>query len=366
MKKISTLNTSERNKVSRVFGFNSKIILAIMFINCTVFNAEAQTVSNAEITTAGGYGEKNMKKAPRQVYISEFRVMYQLMYHQKDEDKGGRTMGGGLRGSAIASVTLGIKGIDVPDLQSITNKLYEEYTSRLKEQGFELVSADNASKTGTLEGWEIKNGGEVNEAQFKGYLMTTPENFQYLVKRTTDGGKEKKGFLDNSGKLSKDLGGAIVSKINLIIPMVEDAESTGSKMLKGAAPGVAKVVLRPNLKLTNEGMLSSAFSADLTTTSAKHFYMKSMGEQGISIIGLKNPIEISGVLPDKKYKATAVANTDVWGTDAGYFTVFSVDKEMISNMQAIECDRDQYVKGVTEATKKFLDASLEEFFSNAK
>ncbi|MFA5330468.1 MAG: hypothetical protein WC384_21935 [Prolixibacteraceae bacterium] len=365
MKKTKTTSKrKEQNPIWIISGIKMGILL--FFILMGFLGIQAQPVGPVEISTAGGYGEKKMKSAPRKVYISEFRVMYQLMYHQEDEDKGGRTLGGGLRGKATASVTLGIKGVDVPDLKEVTNKLYQEYSQKVKQQGFELVSAEEAAKTKTLEDWELKNGGDVNEAQFKGYLMTTPENYQYLVKRTSADGKEKKGFMDISGKLSKDLGGAIVAKVNLVVPMVEDAESGGSKMLKGAAPGVAKVVLRPNLRLTNEAMLSSTFSTDLTTTSARYFYMKSLGEQGICITSLKKPVEIAGVLPDKKYKATAVANTDVWGKDAGYFTVFSVNDEMIANMQAIECDRDQYVQGVTEASEKFLNSSLDELFSNTK
>lgn len=340
--------------------------LAIFFILTSAFIAHAQNVGPIEITTAGGYGEKNLKKAPRKVYIAEFRVMYQLLYHQTDEDKGGRTLGGGLRGNAKASVTIGLKGVDVPDLQEITNKLYADYTSKLKEQGFELVTADEAAKTETLAGWELKAGGEANEAQFKGFLMTTPSGYNYLVKRTTESGKEKKGFLDNSTKISRDLGGAIVAKVNLVVPMVEDAESTGSKMLKDAAGGIAKVVLRPALRIENQAIASGNATSDFTTTSGKYFYMKSMGEQGICLTALKKPVEISGVLPDKKYKATATANTDIWGTSAGYFTIFSVTNEMIANMQAIECDRNQYVNGVSEAAGKFLNDSLSEFFNNSK
>lgn len=342
------------------------VSLAGLFILTTSFFAQSQNIGPVEVTTAGGYGEKNLKKAPRKVYIAEFRVMYQLLYHQTDEDKGGRTLGGGLRGDAKASVTIGLKGVDVPDLQEITNKLYTDYTSQLKEQGFELVTAEEAAKTETLAGWELKTGGEANEAQFKGFLMTTPAGYNYLVKRTTESGKEKKGFLDNSTKISRDLGGAIVAKVNLVVPMVEDAESTGSKMLKDAVAGVAKVVLRPALRLENQVISSGGFSTDAPTTSGKYFYMKSMGEQGICLTALKKPVEISGVLPDKKYKATATANTDIWGTNAGYFTIFSVTNEMIANMQAIECDRNQYVKGVSEAAGKFLNASLSEFFSNSK
>lgn len=365
MKKVNEKFQSHSGSQMRKLSSGVKFTMWILFLTICSGLVQAQQIGPVEITTAGGYGEKKMKSAPRKVYIAEFRVMYQLMVHQTDEDKGGRMLGGGLRGDAKASLTIGIKGVDVPDLMQITNKLYAEYTGSLKAQGFELISAEEALKTATLEGWELKTGGETNEAQFKGYLTTTPENYQYAVKRTTDGGKEKKGFLDNSGKLSKDLGGAIVAKVNLIVPMVEDAESTGSKMLKDAAGGIAKVVLRPNLRLSNEGMLAGTFSTDLATTKVSYFYMKSMGEQGICITALKKPVEISGVLPDKKYKATATANTDIWGTDAGYFTIFKVDKEIISNMQVIECDRNTYVNGVTDAALKFLKGSLDELYSNA-
>ena len=366
MKKlIETKNSYQTKILSRInSGAKTSLTLALFLVIATL--AQAQNIGPLEITTAGGYGEKNLKKAPRKVYIAEFRVMYQLMYHQTDVDKGGRTLGGGLRGDAKASVTLGLKGIDVPDLQEVTNTLYTEYTKKLKEQGFELVTADEAAKTATLAGWEMKTGGQANEAQFKGFLMTTPTSYSYLIKRTADSGKEKKGFLENSPKISRDLGGAIVAKINIVVPMVEDAESAGSKMLKDAAGGIAKVVLRPALRIENEAIASGNATSDFTTTSGKYYYMKSMGEQGICLTALKNPVEISGVLPDKKYKATAIANSDIWGTNAGYFTIFSVTNEMIANMQAIDCERNQYVNGVSEAAGKFLNASLAELFNNSK
>jgi hypothetical protein len=77
-------------------------------------------------------------------------------------------------------------------------------------------------------------------------------------------------------------------------------------------------------------------------------------------------VEIGGVLPDKKYKTTAVANTDTWGTDAGYFRILSVSDEMVKEMQVVECDRNQYVNGVSEAAGKFLNASLDQFLGNFK
>jgi len=366
MKKLIEKQNSHPDTFVRRINLVVKTGLTLVLFLTIATSATSQNIGPVEITTAGGYGEKNLKKALRKVYIAEFRVMYQLMYHQTDVDKGGRTLGGGLRGDAQASVTLGIKGVDVPDLQTVTDKLYADYSTKLKDQGFELVAADEAAKTETLAGWEMKAGGQANEAQFKGFLMTTPTGFNYLVKRTAESGKEKKGFLENSPKISRDLGGVIVTKVNIVVPMVEDAESTGSKMLKDAAGGIAKVVLRPALRIENQAIASGNATSDFTTTSGKYYYMKSMGEQGICLTALKNPVAISGVLPDKKYKATATANTDIWGTNAGYFTIFSVTNEMIANMQSIDCDRNQYVNGVTEAAGKFLDASLNELFSNSK
>jgi len=280
-------------------------------------NVDAQGVSPVEITTAGGYGEKKLSQAPRKVYISEFRVMYQLMFSAQDTDNASRTLGGGMRGKSTASLTVGLKGVDVPELQELTNKLYADFSGKLKSEGFELVNATEAGKTEPLAEWELKEGGQPNEAQFKGYLMTTPAGFQYYVRKTTDSGKEKKGFLDNATKISRDLGGAIVAKVNILVPMVEDAESAGSKMLKDAVAGLTKVVLRPNLRLSDEAASAGTFSSDFATTQVRFYYMKSMGEQGILLAGIKKPVEISGVLPDRKYKAVATADVDNWGQNAG-------------------------------------------------
>ena len=326
--------------------------------------AQAQKVGEIEFEKVPGSMAKSMRNAPKRIYIAEFFVNYQMAYSQTSIARGGREFGGGYRGDAKATLNVAIPGVDPQELQNLIDELYKTFVDRLKSEGFEIVSADEAGKTDQFSDWDRKSGGELSQAQFPGYLGTAPSGFDYFIKKTDDKGREKRGMGTYQIKLSNDLNGAIVAKVNLAIPFVEEAEGKGSKLLRDAVGGVAKVVIKPNLRLAqSESVQIGKMSGASVVTSSEFFYKESLRNAGGVNFKLKKDVEIDGVFEEKKYKASESADTDLWGSDAGHLTIFHFSDKEIENTQPIPCDPQVYVKGVREVSTQFIKKTLEEFMS---
>lgn len=323
-------------------------------------------IAQVELKDISGSGQGKFKKSPKKIYIAQFRVNFQLLYSQTETAEGGRVMGGGYRSEAKAGLTMAVKGVSAADLQEITDKLYQDYVAKIKSEGFELVSAEEASASKQFVDWERKTGGTLNEAQYPGYITAIPTGFEYFVKRTKDGGKEKTSFVDNSLKISNDIKATVV-KVGIVVPFVEDAESAGSKMLGDAVKGIAKVVLRPNLRIEKDIVgTAGAFSSDVAVSKISYGFQEGMGTMAMTNLHLKNDIEIPGIFEDKKYKAVETASTDLWGTDYGALTIFQVNDKFLSKAQPLPCDPAKYKEGVLNAAGSYLSATLSEFLSNIK
>jgi len=319
-----------------------------------------------ELKDISGSGFGKFKKSPKKIYIAQFRVNFQLLYSQTETAEGGRVMGGGYRSEAKAGLTMAVKGVSAADLQEITDKLYQDYVAKIKSEGFEVLSAEEASTSKQFVDWERKTGGTLNEAQYPGYITAIPTGFEYFVKRTKEGGKEKTSFVDNSLKVSNDVKATVV-KVSIVVPFVEDAESAGSKILGDAVKGIAKVVLRPNLRIEKDIVgTAGGFSSDVAVSKISYGFQEGMGTIAMTNLHLKNDIEIPGIFEDKKYKAVETASTDLWGTDYGALTIFQVNDKFLSKAQPLPCDAAKYKEGVLNAAGSYLSATLAEFLSNIK
>lgn len=82
---------------------------------------------------------------------------------------------------------------------------------QLISQGFEIMSADEALKYEYFADWNILKGGANSDAQATGYVMVTPEGFEYLMRKISSSGKQKMGggLLDNTPKISKEMDNVI-------------------------------------------------------------------------------------------------------------------------------------------------------------
>ncbi|MGE0589607.1 MAG: hypothetical protein AB7O48_13610 [Cyclobacteriaceae bacterium] len=319
-----------------------------------------------EIKDVSGSGQKKFKKSPKRIYIAQFRVNYQLLYSQVEKEEGGRTLGGGYRGDAKAGLTMAVQGIEASDLIEITDRIYNDYLTSFKNEGYEIVSIEEASKAKSFEDWERKIGGTLNEAQYPGYITSVPTGFEYFVKKTKDSGREKSSFVDNSLKISGDMNVTVV-KINIVVPFVEDAESGASKALGKAVGGLAKVVLRPYLRIEKDPVgTAGTFSTDAALTQATYAYKESAGSMGATYLRLKSNLDIPGIFEDKKYKAVESADTDLWGTQVGALTLFNVSDKYLAKTQPLPVDAQKYKQAVSLAASAYLKATREEYLSNAK
>lgn len=347
-----------------------KINLLIVLCFLISSTSLAQSFDDFEPTKgAGAYGQKKLKDAPKRVFIAEFFVNYQLMYSAAEVARGGAEFGGGYRGDAKVSLTLGIPGISQERLQESVDKLYKEYTDKLKAAGFEIITADEVAKTEYMAEWNRTQGGTINEAQNPGYLLVSPTGFEFFYKKIKKDGRGKNTFLDYTPKLSKALEGAIIAKVNLIIPVFEDGESQFSKSVAKTAGGVAKVVAKANYRISpNEWITTKSLKGGFPITSYCNFgHSQSMKKQGFANYALKKPVEIEGVFdPKKKYKAVESAQSKMSGTNMGSFTIFNVDDRELNRVQAVECDEDKFINGAYNASQMFIMKSLNGFLAYAK
>lgn len=311
-----------------------------------------------EIKNVSGYGQKKFKDAPKKMYLASFRVIYQMLYSQTEVAKGGREIGGGYRGDATAGLNMAIKGLQTTDLQQLTDEIYQNYLAQLKAAGYELVSIDEAQKSDQFEGFERKMGGTLNESQFPGLITAIPSGFEYLIKKTTKKGKEKGRF--NGFKVSADMQGTIVSQVTIVVPFVEDAESGFSKALTKGLGGIAKIVVKPNLRLESESMgASGAFSMDVAQTKTSYWFAeKKIKPLAVSNLQLKKDVDIPDIIEEKKYKAAKSSQSDLWGSQYGALTVFNVTDTYLENTYPIEVNSEQYKASVKQAASEYLSKAL--------
>ncbi len=219
----------------------TKLLLAALLL-CAA--ARAQTLGEFK-PKDDSYGLGKVKDVKR-IYIAAFEVNYQV-YNEKEKYKqGGYQLGGGMKGDAKTSLSVGLEGLDEKTVQDITNKLYEDYLAKLKAKGMTIITADEAAKTEAYEDYMRMQGGQVTMAEVPGVMTCTPANFEYFIKGMNKDGKSKKGgFLGNQAstfpRLSRDLGDAIIGKVVMTVLFVGD---------KGAFQGNgAKLKVETSLRL---------------------------------------------------------------------------------------------------------------------
>lgn len=354
-----------KREVSFKFG---ALLLLFLGLSPSYF---AQEISPIKLKDAG-FTEKKFNKAEKKIFIQHFFINYQMMYGETETARGGRQAGGGYRGDASASLVLGVQGVEPDQLQKMTDSFYLKYIKQLKEAGYTIVTANELMNEEYFEGWAKLEGGTPSQAQFPGYVSTAPSGFPYLVYKVKDNGKVKtsKTIFDLAGmKLSKELDGLIVARVSITVPFAKGAESQGSRALTKSFGGVAKVVIKPELKVSpletiqQDGDFKKPLYSGTEVTFA---FKKSLKYQALYKVLPKKPIFIEGVFEEKKYKAIQSSDQDLWGTNTGALTVFSVNNEELESIQPVKCSGDAYTKGVTEAIGGFLDMALAGYLDNIK
>jgi hypothetical protein len=318
------------------------------------------------------YGlNKISKSKTNRIFIAGFTVNLQVYNEKQDYRQGGSQLGGGMRGDALAEVSVGLDGLDEKTVQEITDKLYKDYVAKLEAKGLTLVTADEAAKTETYEDFMRIKGGAVTMAQIPGVMSCSPTGYEFFVKNVDKNGKAKKGgFLGNPAmmypKLSKDLGDAIIGVVDLTVLFISEQDG-----FKGNG---AKVKVKTSLRLTGREAVTMTSDAKIKmkgqntitmVVSDVSFYHGKAGAGATSLYQgtLSRPLAILGVLDDQKVTSYARGSVSA-GTPTIYGTFYSVRNDKTKNAKIISVDPVKYSEGVYAAASKFMTHHTDEFLKS--
>jgi hypothetical protein len=335
------------------------------------FESYSKTLGDFTPTTNPSFA-LGKAKGEKDIYIASFTVNYQVYNEKEDFKQGGRAFGGGaFKGDALAALSVGLTGISEQDVQSTTDKLYQDFLATIKAKGLNVITADQAGKADTYSDYTRLEGGRVSKSQYDGLLSVTPTGYSYYVKSIKKDGKEKKGgFLGQPhfvyGKLSKDLDDAIIANVELFVTFVKDKNAWGGAganvkvetQLRVAA--VEGIVSKSDAKIKLKGQNS----VEMVTSTVGFYRGKAgAGPETMHVGILKKPLLINGVVESKKLQSFAANRTDFTGTSAGLYTFYNPENVKSTNSNVIQVDGAQYAKGTYEACKKLIDHHTNEFFS---
>lgn len=342
----------------------TRLLILTLFICTSFMAANAQSLGEFK-EQYGGYGaKKNLKKAQKKIYIAQFKTNFEV-FKDASSYKAKGMFGGG---DAKAKLALALDSISPMDLQKLTNELFIDFKKQLVDQGFEIVTADMASKAESYAGYQRMEGGNLIPTDVPGFVSVTPEGHSYFIKGLDKNGVEKKKYslvgdadLKMNKKVAKDLGNIIVAKVDLYL-MFSDQK-------QGWSPGGAKVKIKTNLRLVGETTVTAEKKKGLRFKGA---YTSHPIKSSISFIEqkgnyfegtLKKPLEVAGVIEKETIKVSQ-SNGIYKGTTS--FSYASPDMETTKrNYQTIKVDPSKYAQGAEMAMKKFIEFHVSGFVWNA-
>jgi hypothetical protein len=264
--------------------------------------------------------------------------------------------GEGIRkGATSTSMAVAVTGVDLPDFQQVTDKLYNDMVASLKSKGYEIVSAGEAGKTEHYKDWTLKAGGAASYAQIPGHVMITPTGYSYYVKGESKSGKEKGTFVDKSPVLSRQLDDAVILDVSMVFPFVE-METSSSGML-----GFSAVKAKVDFGMET-GVAGTAGA--LRQNTVKFVYGNAgMGQAEANLpIVLKKKVSVEGVFADKKFRefTSAASNT---AYSAGYYSVVTVNNKNETVTHEAACDPEKYKAASLKMGGELIGRSLDKFYS---
>ncbi|WP_299062657.1 hypothetical protein [uncultured Polaribacter sp.] len=353
-----------------------KNLLTFLIAIAITITGNAQDLGDVKITSKK-YGLSKMKKASKKIYINSFHIDFEVYKEAVDFKAGGD--GGRISGnksSATARAAVGLGGVDANKIQEKTNLLFNNYVSRLKKEGYEIISGEEAGKTKTLSGWEKASGPYLKESR-TGIITCAPENYTFYYKKA---GILGLGGLGVQAKLSKELGDVIIADVNMHVMFSEN----GSDFFSA---GGAKVKILTNLRLIDQytvtipkklkkknSTMGKLFGSVQLKGAVENYPINSMvsfayGKTGLGSTAqftgtLKDNIEIEGVMKKEKIVAYQKQGSFV-PTSLTTFSDYSnaLADRFSKTAKWIEVDADKYAQGFYNACNTFLNKQLDEFFS---
>ncbi|WP_347839252.1 hypothetical protein [uncultured Draconibacterium sp.] len=334
-----------------------RLSLLLLFSCAVLSTAIAQELGKKSLSVVS-MKSQGLAEAPKQVYINNFKVYYQMIAEAQKTVYGGRQLGGGsYTGNATAKLAVGVEGLQAEDLQELTDKIYADYIESLKSRGFEIRTARDMESIPFYTEHLKLDGPRINQEQVEGSLMVIPTPFSYYVQKVSKKGKEKSGGFMGAVSNQNDFTSAIYHKG---LPKI--SQDLNDAVVIDIAINVPSIYLDPKSKLGTAKVKGGPY---LRVQSARATYASGKGnkpgaaypEAAVEVL-LTQPLVINGVFASEEFKAVADKKRTSVPSYAAFFTVEDTSVELTNT---IECDAGVYKEKVSNAVKIFLDASLEKF-----
>ncbi|UZD20967.1 hypothetical protein PBT90_15440 [Algoriphagus halophytocola] len=353
-----------------------KILLLTLLLWATSILQPADPIIPSKIYDINTMHRKNQaSKSPKRIYIQKFRALFEVYEKatastqaSKKERANRATYVSGTK----TSMGVQLSGVDVPEFQKMINEAYADFVAQLEAEGFEIITADEAGQSEYYKGYTKVKGGASSTAQALGFVMVTPEGYEYWVKGLDNSGREKSTFTDTSSKLSQDLGDAYVAEATFIFPFVNlDANSSGFT-------NSSSVKAKMNLHLSSALDVSDNQQTTSLTSSLKGFANAGNQERFYSrvrilaghfasapvfdaSVGLKKNVDFEGVFAETKVQETTAAQVDYFSKSSYPQLVMVSGDEINLASHYAACDPAKYMEVTQGSMKEMIDTGIQTF-----
>lgn len=341
-------------------------LIALLFITA-VTGLYAQKIGDFK-PKDDSFKAKKLNEGTKKLYIANFGINFEIYKEAIDEKKAGR-FGRSVKNAAKAKAAAGLSTLEKEALQAEADKLFTEFVNGMESKGYEIISAGEAGKTATYDGWEMMTGPNIGETDMTGILSIVPTGYSFYYKERNAFSNQMAGFQKTSQNLSQELDDALIADISLIYAFSEIGDDWN-------VSNQAKVKLNINYRLAS----NYTFSDEDTKTSLSSLVDKSKQSVALSsqviftrgklpvggsaeaqyVGAMKSDLEISGVLEKDKVVAFST-QTQATASLQNPIVVIRGDNYS-EKTKWLEPNGKKYAEGMYLAGSKFINYHVGEVF----